>query len=458
MRCKVQQWATAGLLALVLLVLARDPAQGAPAARVRGAPPPAPSPAALPVGAPNASHWPPRLDASPCATFLRVYVDFAASVELHFLLSVVLADTRRACGVCVRLLPRAEFAEDLGALSSGGASCAPLLLAANTDLHEYEVAAMREHPAAARERVLVFHLSDEHEDRIIPTDGYALPRLLLRNYYSAARDRLVDLTYLQGGSSGGPVELGSAEAGTAPGAPPARALWVPLGHADAFAAALAPLLAAPTRARPYAWSWAGSRGGKPARAQFLEGLAQQQPASAAAALRASGRLHVFEEFMQAGWALGPLQYSAWLYESRVAPCPPGGSPEQFRVWEALEAGAVPLLPRGARHLAYLPALDLRALWINGSRWREDAAPLLLAAARNASFIAELEAAQAHNARALAGVYARLGARVGAEVCAAAGLACAGAGGGACPRAAAPRAAPCWDAAGAAAAQGREGQA
>ena len=222
MRCKVQQWATAGLLALVLLVLAWDPARPeghlslpvGPAARappVRGAPAihgsPA-CPAAALGAAPNASHWALpgalRLDASPCATFLRVYVDFAASVELHFLLSVVLADTRRACGACVRLLPRAEFAEDLGALSSG-ASCAPMLLAANTDLHEYEVAAMREHPAAARERVLLFHFSDEHEDRAIPSGGYALPRLLLRNYYSASRDRLVDLTYLQdrGGGGGG---------------------------------------------------------------------------------------------------------------------------------------------------------------------------------------------------------------------------------------------------------------
>jgi hypothetical protein len=151
----------------------------------------------------------------------------------------------------------------------------------------------------------------------------------------------------------------------------------------------------------------------------------------------AGRLHVFAKFMEPGAALAPLAYTALLLDSRLAPCPNGGSAEQFRVWEALAAGAVPLLPSGVRphHQAYVRALGLRALWVDQGRWHLDAAPLLLAAARNASFVGALEAMQGHNARALRGVYGRLAARVAAEVCAAAGLACSGGGGGGgqCPR-------------------------
>ena len=61
---------------------------------------------------------------------------------------------------------------------------------------------------------------------------------------------------------------------------------------------------------------------------------------------------------------------------------------------------------------------------------------MMAAANNATFIAELEAMQAVNAGVLRRVFARLQARVAAEVCAAAGLPCRE--GVECPRTHQPR--------------------
>jgi hypothetical protein len=427
---------TAALAAALFLFLL-PPASLPPLPHGLRAPPPAPALNAATTAAAAAAALP--APPPPCRAWLRLYIEHRASVELHFLLTVALRDARAACGLCIRLLPRADFAADL---ARGG--CAPLLLAANTDLLEAEVAALRAHPAQARARVLVFHYSDEHEDRPLPPDAYGLPRLLLRNYLSASAERRTDMTYLQ------PPPLSQPP-------PPSRRLWVPLGHADAFAPSLAPALRTRTRDRPYAWSWAGSSGGKWARDYFLRGL---EAFPQRAALLRAGRLHVYERFMDAAQALRPLEYSAWLYESRVAPCPNGGSSEQFRVWEALEAGAVPLLPRmvGDAHLDYMDALGLQALWIPADRWHLDAAPLLLAAAggaggeANASFVAALEGMQGHNEAALRGVYARLSARLGAEACAAAGLPCSassassassgGSGGsGSCPATAEPPAVP-----------------
>ena len=61
---------------------------------------------------------------------------------------------------------------------------------------------MRANPEKARARVIILQLSDEHEDKSIPEGGLSLPRLLLRNYYSEGKDRLVDLTYLQADDRG----------------------------------------------------------------------------------------------------------------------------------------------------------------------------------------------------------------------------------------------------------------
>jgi hypothetical protein len=356
------------------------------------------------------------LRSPPCRAPFYVYAELDAITELPYLVSVVLAGAREACGACVRLRHRLEFPIHLRA---GLLDCAGFLLAATFEMTGDELAALRARPALVRDRMLYLHLSDEHEDRSV--EGYELPRLILRNYYSASPDRLVNITYLQP-SGGGEAALQG---------PPARSLWVPLGFAANFMPQMSRALNLPSRDRPLAWSWAGSREGKWARDYFLKGLEDSPHRQA---IMDAGRLHVYRQFMDGGM-MKPAVYSAWLYESRVAPCPNGGSAEQFRVWEALLAGAIPIVPARDAHLRYLRLLGLRALEVAHDRWALDPAPLLLAAATNATFIEELEGMQAENAGVLRRVFHALQARVGAEVCAAAGLPCAA--GSDCPATHAP---------------------
>jgi hypothetical protein len=347
----------------------------------------------------------------PCTALAYLYADTDFIVELPFLLSL-LEQPRAACGACLRLRHRRQLLPDLAA---GALGCAATILAATWELTQEELAGLRAHSALARERLILVHLSDEFESR--PVAGYDLPRVVLRNYYSAAPDRVSDLSYLQEDAPSPPPPPPPP---LPAGAPP-PVLFLPLGHGDAFLPHLAPALALPARARRLAWSWAGSTHGKPERAEFVEGL-RASPASQA--LLAAGSLQAFAQWQGAG-ALRPAEYTAQLLESRVAPCPAGGSPEQFRVWEALLAGAVPLVRRGAAHLRYLAALGFEALEVE--QWGRDAPALLLSAASDAYAQGTLEPMQAVNARALARVLARLRARLAAEVCAAVGRACAAGG-------------------------------
>ncbi len=343
------------------------------------------------------------LDSPPCATPVYLYADLDLITELPYLLSVVLSGVRDACGACVVLRQRVEFPVHIRA---GLLDCSAFVLAATFEMSEDELSALRSRREVAGERMVYFHLSDEHEDRSI--EGYDLPRLILRNYLSQRLDRQVNITYLlpggeQAGGGGGP----------------ARALWVPLGFAEGFLPHLSRTLNLPSRDRPLAWSWAGSKDGKWARDYFLRGLEEFRDKDA---LMASGRLHVYLKFMDGGM-MKPIKYSSWLFESRVAPCPNGGSAEQFRVWESLLAGAIPIVPRGMPHLHYLTLLGFQVLYIPLDRWAEDPAPIMLAAATNKTFIEELEGMQRVNAEVLRQVLFRLSNRVAAEVCAAAGLRC-----------------------------------
>lgn len=257
---------------------------------------------------------------------------------------------------------------------------------------------MRAHAALVRARVVLIHLSDEHDSYSLA--GYNLVRAVFRNYASAKSDRRADVSYLQEGDS----------VAASNGAP----LWLPLGPTASFLAHAAPVLAHPLHARPLAWSWAGSTAGKPRRIAFLEGLRRY----AGADLFSLGLLHTYGDFYDPAATLRPAEYSAWLFLSRLAPCPDGGSAEQFRVWEALGAGAVPIVSGEHPHLSYLGALGFKVLRVRGEGWAEAVPPLLHAAASNDTFVGQLEAMRQANSAALERVLGRVKQKIASEICAA----------------------------------------
>ena len=87
-------------------------------------------------------------------------------------------------------------------------------------------------------------------------------------------------------------------------------------------------------------SAAGSVQRKPDREAFLAAL---QGHAQWPALNASGFLETFDYFgaNARGLASTGAMYSGLLHDSVFVPCPRGRSAEQFRIWEALEAGASP---------------------------------------------------------------------------------------------------------------------
>lgn len=347
-----------------------------------------------------------------CSSFVHVYLDDRSALEIPFILNSVLDGPTLlgACGLCVRFRPYAQFFVDLraGLLDCTVAVFGHSVNADNTAM----LTALKAHPRAALERVVFVHFSDEFASEETKHDQYPLVRTVFRNYDALG----ADVGYLLGNGT----------------SPPSHVLWLPLGYTSGFLPM--PALVLPMRDREWAWSWSGDGFGKVARKKFLAALSRSEPDAIHL-----GKLRVYDGFFAktarsdgsyGNVALEPIEYSYWLHNSRVAPCPDGGSPEQYRIWEALSAGAVPIVSLGGVHLGYLDTLGFRVLKVRS--WDSDEAPSFMRdAANDERFIKELSAMQEHNAALLARVYEGLHERFAAELCAAAGAPCS-LGSGPCP--------------------------
>ena len=124
--------------------------------------------------------------------------------------------------------------------------------------------------------------------------------------------------------------------------PPAVA-WMPLGLARLRPLPTAFSLGLPDRT--HLWSWMGSTEGKPERAEMLEALDAH---SRAADIQAMGFLRHFRVICRRVGrrgcstggpdAMGAMEYTLLMHQTQFVPIPAGNSPEQFRLWEAFEAG------------------------------------------------------------------------------------------------------------------------
>lgn len=171
------------------------------------------------------------------------------------------------------------------------------------------------------QRIILLHPSDEF---LTQTDvsmyGSGVSQVF-RNYYHAGMGDET-LQYLLK-SSKGPVP---------------KVLWLPLGLAN-----LKPLPAAfrfEFGARTYLWAWAGDILGKPERIEMLQALEQH---ASSAQIMQRGVLQSFSGYAgkPSGGSQGTAntwEYSMTMRRTQFVPVPAGMSPEQFRIWEAFEAG------------------------------------------------------------------------------------------------------------------------
>ena len=91
--------------------------------------------------------------------------------------------------------------------------------------------------------------------------------------------------------------------------------------------------------RCYTWSFAGQIAGKPTRESMLNGMVEVDDESA--------RIHVTTQWDDPN-SLTTTEYRDLMNKTLLAPCPAGWcNPDSFRVCEALEAGAIPIVDNRA---------------------------------------------------------------------------------------------------------------
>lgn len=121
--------------------------------------------------------------------------------------------------------------------------------------------------------------------------------------------------------------------------PTPKVLWMPLGFAQLKM--LPTALDYPFRDRRYLWAWAGSFGSKPERTEMLDALKSH---SKAEQIMAMGLLKTFGSYAgkpgSHSEAVNAWEYSMLMHQTQFVPIPAGISAEQYRVWEALEAGVL----------------------------------------------------------------------------------------------------------------------
>jgi hypothetical protein len=148
-------------------------------------------------------------------------------------------------------------------------------------------------------RILLIHIGDE--GFVEDLSAYAWCHMVWRNYWSPILARQPNIRFF------------------------------PLGYKSGFATEAAP---PPAEARRHVWSFAGDPN-KSSRPRMLEAM-QRVP---------GGHMHLTTHFASTD-ALPTEAYRALLENTVFVPCPGGLSNlETFRVYEALEAGGIPLLER-----------------------------------------------------------------------------------------------------------------
>ena len=259
-------------------------------------------------------------------------------VETAFVTRVVLASIPATCRQHLVIRQRGDFALD-------APSNAVLVITFDISEAEWHV--------VKRSNIVVLHLSTEYSPD--NTQFYSDALVVFRQYWTEA----IELRM--------PGDRGAIQQTT----------WMPLGYGRFEPL---PALNGPLRYRKNHWTWMGSVGmNRPQRPRMVQGLQAARPY-----LLSLGKLLVFEDFAGAE-AMLPLEYSATLYDSVFLPIPSGHSAEQYRIWEAFEAGCIPiflsgqmspgsvLAPIRALNFSFLEVqdwLDLPQLLGRLSRYRE----------------------------------------------------------------------------------------
>lgn len=239
--------------------------------------------------------------------------------ETSFLFEILLSKINK-CGCRVEWHKREDYIKKYEASRK---IRGPLILVATGGPDKDEQNSFQNIPE--QQEIILLHPSDEgvsQTDRSI----YGVIEIVLRNYFHSQMDER-SMEYLL--TVSGAV---SANKTLSPGL-----LWMPLGLANLRA--LPEALRREFLERPHLWSWAGSTGSKPERSEMLQALESH---NATSQVKALGVLQSFSSYagrpVGSQGSLNNWEYSILMQKTQFLPIPAGISAEQFRVWEAFEAG------------------------------------------------------------------------------------------------------------------------
>ncbi|BDA51603.1 hypothetical protein COCOBI_19-1590 [Coccomyxa sp. Obi] len=239
--------------------------------------------------------------------------------ETDFLLSELLSRIS-TCGKRVIWNNRRDF---IARKNETEGIIGPIILVATGGPSKEEQEYFKEaHP---QQWIVLLHPSDEfvaQTDHSMYGDGVTQ---VFRNYYHGGMgDR--SLAYL--------LESGTKHV--------PRILWMPLGLANLKA--LPATFKYEFAERPNLWAWAGDTAGKPERAEMMRALTEH---ASSAQVMERGVLQPFSGYAGrpggSAAAVNVWEYSMLMQRTQFAPAPAGISAEQFRIWEALEAGCIPIV-------------------------------------------------------------------------------------------------------------------
>ena len=238
------------------------------------------------------------------------------TAEASFLFNDLL-NFAHACGYRLVWRPRDAFGKDMN--NHTAKEQVPVLLVAafgpNNEEQQYF-----DKPSEGQPVVLLHH-SDEMLQNTDPSIyGHRVLQVFRHYYHEGMGDKSVE--YLSKGYT----------------EPLPRIAWMPLGVAHLKK--LPPAFQMDFMERPNLWGWAGSTGGKAERTEMLNAIERDGSSKEVMNL---GWVQTFSGFAgMPGGAAGSFnvwQYSMKMQQTKFAPIPAGVSPEQYRLWEAFEAGA-----------------------------------------------------------------------------------------------------------------------
>jgi len=182
---------------------------------------------------------------------------------------------------------------------------------------------------------------------------------------------------------------------------PSRPFWFPLGFGR-FQPRPSNFVI-PLALRRYQWAWVGSVAGKTERQAFSTVVRNNK--------RSPKSFYMEFSTFNAG-GLDIAHYTDLWYSTRFVPLPSGGNEEQFRIWEVIKSGCIPVFRKGNHMITLLHTLGFKLLEVKS--W-DDFMIQIIVWDKTSQSSPRFQTWQEHNSAALERIYKKLADHIAIEI-------------------------------------------